>query len=83
MASTDPVAGDGIFTQTEGTISCPSKSPFAFDPSIGNMGPDAFELRRNSLANRFGGPGGYRFIISTDEGPEVGYTMKLNCLPRR
>ena len=83
VASADPVAGDGVFTQAEGTISCPSKAPFAFDPSIGNMGPDAFELRRNSLANRFGGPGGYRFIISTDEGPDVGYAMKLNCLPRR
>jgi hypothetical protein len=83
LKSADPVAGDGVFTQTEGVIRCPSKSPFALDPSIGNMGPEAFELRRNSLANRWGGPGGYRFIISTDQGPEVGYAMKLNCLPRR
>ncbi|MBK5111144.1 MAG: hypothetical protein JJE10_07240 [Thermoleophilia bacterium] len=83
LASTDAVAGDGAFAQIEGTIRCPSKAPFAFDPSIGNMGPEAFELRRNSLANRWGGPGGYRFIVSTDQGPDVGYAMKLNCLPAR
>ncbi|MGK2955056.1 MAG: hypothetical protein ACSLFI_05225, partial [Solirubrobacterales bacterium] len=46
FASTDPVAKDGVFTETEGSIRCPEKAPFAFDPSIGNMGPQAFELRR-------------------------------------
>ena len=83
LPSTDPVAEDGQFTETEGSIRCPSKAPFAFDPSIGNMGPQAFELRRFALPNRWGGPAGYRFIISTDEGPDVGYTMKVNCLPTR
>ena len=83
LPSTDQVAGDGQFTETEGTIRCPAKAPFAFDPSIGNMGPRAFELRRFALPNRWGGPVGYRFIISTDEGSEVGYAMKVNCLPTR
>ena len=36
----------------------------AFDPAIAGMGPDAFELRRNALPNRWGGPVGYRFIVS-------------------
>ncbi|MBK8293913.1 MAG: hypothetical protein IPK93_03725 [Solirubrobacterales bacterium] len=80
--STDPVAGDGTFTETEGSIRCPAKAPFAFDPSIGNMGPRAFEMRRNALPNRWGGPAGYRFIITSDEGPDLGFTMKVNCLPR-
>src|SRR5690606_15535145 len=35
MLSTDPLAGDGQFTEVEGEIRCPSKAPFAFDPSIG------------------------------------------------
>ncbi|MBK5232533.1 MAG: hypothetical protein JJE13_06095 [Thermoleophilia bacterium] len=81
--STDPVAGDGVFTETEGSIRCPAKAPFAFDPSIGNMGPRAFELRRNALPNRWGGPVGYRFIVSSDEGPDLGFTMIVNCLPQR
>lgn len=83
VRSTDPVAGDGVFTETEGSIRCPGKAPFAFDPSIGNMGPRAYEMRRNALPNRWGGPAGYRFIITSDEGPEVGFAMKVNCLPRR
>lgn len=81
--SPDPVAGDGVFTEAEASIRCPKRAPFAFDPSIGNMGPKAFEMRRNTLPNRWGGPAGYRFIISTDEGPGVGYAMKVNCLRRR
>ncbi|MGA7396771.1 MAG: hypothetical protein WBW62_04920 [Solirubrobacterales bacterium] len=83
VRSLDPVADDGVFTEMEGTIRCPGKAPFAFDPSIGNMGPRAYELRRNVLPNRWGGPGGYRFVISGDQGPEVGYTMSVNCLKRR
>ena len=80
MRSTDPVAGDGLFTETEGMIRCPTKAPFAFDPSVGNMGPRAFELRRFPLPNRWGGPAGYRFIVSSDEGSEVGFAINVNCL---
>jgi len=83
MASTDPMANDGIFTEIEGTIMCPAKAPLAFDPSIGNMGPKAYELRRNVISNRWGGPGGYRFIVSGDQGLDLGYTMTVNCLPTR
>lgn len=83
VRSTDPVAGDGVFTEMEGSIRCPGRAPFAFDPSIGNMGPRAFELRRNALPNRWGGPAGYRFIVSSDEGPDFGFAMKVNCLPVR
>lgn len=78
--STDPVAADDQFTETEGMIRCPTKAPFAFDPSVGNMGPRAFELRRFPLPNRWGGPAGYRFIVSSDEGSEVGFAIKVNCL---
>lgn len=83
MESRDAVANDGIFTESEGEIRCPARAPFAFDPSIGMMGPLAYERRRSVIANRWGGPGGYRFIVSGDEGPQVGYTMKVNCLPKR
>jgi hypothetical protein len=83
LPSTDPIADDGLFTEIEGMVRCPEKAPFAFDPSIGSMGPKAFEMRRNALPNRWGGPAGYRFIISTDEGPGLGYTMKVNCLLKR
>lgn len=82
LPSIDPVAGDGIFTETEGEIRCPPRAPFAFDPSVGIMGPAAFEQRRSVIANRWGGPGGYRFTVSSDEG-QVGYVMKVNCLPKR
>lgn len=82
ILATDPTAGDGIFTETAGRIRCPSRAPFAFDPSIGMMGPQAFEQRRSVIPNRWGGPVGYRFTVSSDEGP-VGYTMKVNCLPTR
>lgn len=83
VRSVDPVANDGVFTETNGSIRCPTKAPFAFDPSIGIMGPLASEARRSVLPNRWGGPGGYSFIVSGDEGPDVGYTMTVNCLPRR
>ena len=81
--STDPIANDGVFAEMEGSIRCPAKTPFAFDPSIGNMGPRAFEVRRTVLPNRWGGPGGYRFIVASDEGPDLTFTMTVNCLPRR
>jgi len=83
VGSSDPVEGDGVFTEMEGSIRCPTKAPFAFDPSIGNLGPKAFLIRRSTLANGFGGPGGYRFILSSDEGPDVGYGITVNCLLRR
>ncbi len=82
LTSADVTERDGVFTETEAEIRCPAKAPFALDPSIGMMGPLAFERRRSVIANRWGGPGGYRFIISSDEGP-VGYVMKVNCLPKR
>ncbi len=34
LPSTDPVAEDGDFTEAEGTVRCPARAPFAFDPSI-------------------------------------------------
>jgi hypothetical protein len=79
----DKVADDGVFTEAIGEIRCPTWAPFAFDPSIGIMGPEAFETRRQVIANRFGGPSGYIFRVTTDEGANVAYTMKVNCLPRR
>ncbi len=50
----------------------------AFDPAIAGMGPDAFELRRNALPNRWGGPVGYRFIVSSDLGPDAVFTMTIH-----
>jgi hypothetical protein len=78
--SKDAVAGDGIFTESTGTIRCPAKAPTAIDPQVGGLGPQAFEVKRNALSNRFGGPLGYEFTVSSDQGPDVGYTMKVNCL---
>jgi len=83
LPATDQDADDGVFTEAEGEIRCPSRAPFAFDPSIGIMGPDAYESRRTPIPNRFGGPGGYLFRIVSDQGSGVAYTMKVNCLPRR
>ncbi len=83
VKSRDPVAGDGHFTETRGSIRCPAKSPTALDPSIANMSQFAFELRRTAVSNRFGAPVGYQFIVSGDEGPEIGYTMTVNCLFKR
>lgn len=83
VRSKDPVAKDGQFTETEGEIKCPTRAPFAFDPSIGNMGPTSFEKRSMAIPNRWGGPLGYKFIVLGDEGPDFGYTMTVNCLPAR
>ncbi len=83
LPSTDPVAEDGNFTEAEGTVRCPGRAPFAFDPSIGNMGPLAYEVSRTVVINRFGGPGGYIFRILSDRGSDPTFTMKVNCLSRR
>jgi hypothetical protein len=80
VQSSDPVANDGNFTETKGKIRCPSKAPTALNASVANMGPKAFEVRRNVISNRLGAPGGYQFIVTSDEGPEISYTMKVNCL---
>lgn len=83
MRPLDAVAEDGNFTETDGIIRCPTRQPFAFDPSIGNMGPLAYEVRRRVVLNRFGGPGGYEFRVVSDQGSDLMYTMKVNCLARR
>ncbi len=83
VGSNDPVAFDGQFTETRGTVLCPARAPTALDPSIGNMGPTSFERSRRAISNRWGAPRGYEFVISGDEGPDFGYTMKVNCLPAR
>lgn len=80
VRSKDPVADDGVFTETRGTIRCPAKAPLAIDPSIGIMGPKSFEARRRTLTSRWGAPIGYTFFINGDAGPEIGYTMTVNCL---
>lgn len=80
VQSQDEVARDGVFTETRGTIKCPQKAPTALDPAIGNMGPFSFETRSSAIGNSLGGPSGYEFIVSGDEGPEIGYTMTVNCL---
>lgn len=83
LPSTDAAAGDGQFTEAEGTVRCPARAPFAFDPSIGNMGPLAYEVSRTVVINRFGGPGGYIFRVVSDRGSGLAFTMKVNCLSRR
>lgn len=80
VASVDPVAHDGEFTEVRGTVLCPATAPTAIDPSVGRMGKDAFEVTRLAVPNRWGSPRGYEFTIGSDEGPDVGYTMKVNCL---
>ena len=83
LVSGDPVAEDGDFTESQGTIRCPARAPFAFDPAVGEMGPLAFEVGRIVIPNRFGGPGGYIFEVTSDRGMSIGFTMTVNCLPRR
>ncbi len=83
LRSEDPVAGDGLFTESTGLIRCPSDAPVAIDPYVGGLGPDAFERKRESLPNRWGGPVGYEFTVSSDRGPDVGFSLKVNCLPTR
>lgn len=78
--SQDPMAGDGIFTETRGSVRCPEKAPLAIDPAVAVLGPKAYVARQMALPNRWGAPGGYEFRISGDEGPEIGYTMSVNCL---
>lgn len=81
--SKDPLADDGEFTESDGSVVCPARAPFAFDPSVGNMGPSAIEMRRQALPNKWGSPGGYRFVVLSDLGPEPTFTMRVNCLPER
>jgi hypothetical protein len=83
IPSADLVAEDGNFTEAEGTVRCPARAPFAFDPSISGMGPLAYEVSRSVVLNRFGGPGGYTFRILSDRGTGSAFTMKVNCLSRR
>ncbi len=83
VQSLDPVAGDGSFTETEGTVMCPPKAPTAIDPSVSGLGPDAFERSRTALSNDLGAPQGYRFTISSDRGSGLGFTIKVNCLLSR
>ena len=83
LPSTDPVAEDGNFTELEGSVRCPARAPFAFDPSVSGLGPYAFEVNRRVILNRFSGPGGYEFRVLSDKGSGVAFTMKVNCLSRR
>ena len=80
LASDDPIAEDGQFTDSTGRITCPPSAPTAIDPVVGGLGPAAFEVRRTVITNRFGAPLGYEFIVSSDMGPDVGFAMKVNCL---
>lgn len=83
VRSTDPLADDGVYTETVGTIRCPAKAPFAMDPFVSGLGVKAFEARRATYANRWGGPGAFRYVISNDEGPNKFYGLFVNCLPSR
>lgn len=83
VQSTDSFAGDGIFTETIATIRCPAKSPFAFDPFVSGLGARAFQSRRTTFTNRWGGPGAFRYVISSDEGPDKFFGLSVNCLPTR
>ncbi len=83
VGSEDRVRGDGDFTNSHGQISCPSDKPLAIDPSVTGLGPHSYLTSTQALPSRFGGPVGYAFTILTDEGPGVGYTASVNCLPVR
>ena len=83
IRSTDSIAGDGLFTEFEGRIACPAKAPFAFDPSVGGLTQDSSIVSRLTFANRWGGPGSFRFVLRSDEGPDVFHVLKVNCLPSR
>jgi hypothetical protein len=83
LPSDDPVRDDGSFTELEGSVRCPSRAPFAFDPSISGLSPLSYEINRSVVINRFGGPGGYEFEVMSDEGSGLAFAMKVNCLARR
>lgn len=80
VRSQDEVPRDEVFTETRGTIRCPARAPTAIDPSVGNLGPTSFQVRVTAIPNRWGGPVGYEFLLTGDEGPDFGYAMKVNCL---
>jgi hypothetical protein len=83
LPSTDPVREDGDFTELEGSIRCPDRAPFAFDPSVSGLNSLAYEVDRRVLLNRFGGPSGYEFRILSDKGLSSAFALKINCLARR
>ena len=80
LKSEDLVAGDGQFTESVGSILCPSKAPTAIDPFVGGLSETAFEVNRSAVSNKWKAPQGYRFTVRSDDGPDVCYTMKVNCL---
>jgi len=83
LISTDPVAGDGAFTEVEGLIDCPSRAQFGFDPSVSGLGPRAYVTRVAALSAKSGAPGSYRIVLISDEGPGAIHAMSINCLPNR
>lgn len=83
IITSDPTARDGVFTETTGVVACPTRAPFAFDPSVTGLGPLAYEARRTTFANRWGGPGSFRIVLTSDEGPGAIHALKVNCLPSR
>lgn len=83
ITSNDETANDGVFREAEGEIMCPRKAPFAFDPFVTGLGPLAFQVQTTSILGRQRAPQGYRIVVATDDGGGFGYTLKLNCLPRR
>ncbi len=82
ITSNDENARDGVFREAEGEIVCPDKAPFAFDPMISGMGPYAYEIQRTTIFGKQRAPQGYWIRITTDDGL-AGYTLTLNCLPKR
>lgn len=80
LRSQDPVPDDGMFTESRAVVKCPAKAPTAIDPSIAGMGVSAYEIGRTAISNSIGAPQGYEFSISSDQGPDVGYAMTVNCL---
>ncbi len=81
--SADPTADDGNFTKSVGTITCPDKAPTAIDPFVGGLSTTAYVFGRSEIFNSWGAPQGYRFTVFSDDGPEVGYVMNVNCIPAR
>ena len=81
--SADPIADDGNFTEATGIITCPDDAPTAIDPFVGGMSTTAYVFGRTAIFNRFRAPQGYRYTVFSDDGPEVGYVLKVNCIPAR
>jgi hypothetical protein len=81
--SADTTADDGNFTKSVGTITCPDRAPTAIDPFVGGLSTTAYVFGRSEISNAFGAPAGYRYTVFSDDGPEVGYVMNVNCIPAR